>query len=70
MLCITRCRQSDTTAVASSGSGPYLDLVFADYAALDSCVETVSILPPATPPLEELLHIQPCHTFSVSRLSW
>lgn len=51
---------------AEGKTGPHLELVFADYAAL-KCVELVSILPPPLPTLNQLMHVELCTSFSVSQ---
>ena len=65
------CRQRrESISAAESSVAPYLDLVCGGYgyATLEGegCVECVSLLPPTTPPLEQLLQMEVCHSFSVS----
>ena len=47
---------------------PHLELIFADYADLESCVECVYLLPPPLPPIEQLLQIQLCRSFTVRKV--
>lgn len=47
---------------------PHLELIFADYADLESSVECVSLLPPPLPPIEQLLQIQLCQSFTVRKV--
>lgn len=63
------CSQRRDLLAASGHSLSHLQLMFADYADLGvDYVEFVSVLPPPPPPLELLMNIQLCHTFTVRQL--
>ena len=62
------CRQRHDLLAAGGNAVPHLELIFADYADLESCVECVSLVPPPLPPMQQLLQIKLCHSFTVRKV--